>query len=235
MQKVNWHILSTRPLSQQIVDDALQQGIAIEEASFIETEPTIDPILQKEIKTFSKQKLTAVFTSMNAVEAVAEVIKEKVTWTVYSIGSATEKLVEEKLGVAVKKSAAYAAELADKIIEDKPEKIHFFCGNIRRDLLPQKLTKAGIKVTEKVVYKTIETPKRILRRFDGILFYSPSAVESFFSVNEVDSETQLFAIGTTTAEALQPYTSQNVIIATQPGKESLVQQAIRHFNTKTNE
>lgn len=234
MQKVNWHILSTRPLSQQIVEQALQKGIAIEEVSFIETEPIIDENLQKEIKTFSTQKLTVVFTSMNAVDAVADVVKEKVDWTVYSIGSATEKLVEKRLGVAVKKSAAYAAELADKIIEDKPAEVHFFCGNIRRDLLPQKLSEAGIKVTEIVVYKTIETPKRISRRFDAILFYSPSAVASFFSANSVDEKTQLFAIGTTTAEAIQPYSNKPVIIAAQPGKEGLVQQAIRHFNTKTN-
>ncbi|MGV3657576.1 MAG: uroporphyrinogen-III synthase [Chitinophagaceae bacterium] len=235
MQKSSWHILSTRPLSKEIVEQASQQGIEIEEASFIETVPIIDQKLQKEIKTFSGQKLTAVFTSMNAVEAVADVIKQKVDWTVYSIGSATQKLVEEKLGVEVKASAAYAAELADKIIADAPAEVYFFCGNIRRDLLPQKLKVAGIKVHESIVYKTIETPKRILRRFDGILFYSPSAVESFFSVNTIDDKTQLFAIGTTTAEALQPYSQKNVIIANSPGKEALVQQAIRYFNKKRNE
>jgi len=233
MQKVSRHILSTRPLSQKIVEAALQQGIAIEELSFIETAPIINQNLQKEIETFSQQAITAVFTSMNAVEAVANVIQNKVDWTVYSIGAATEKRVEEKLGVTVKKSAAYAAQLADNIIEDKPAEVYFFCGNIRRDLLPQKLKEAGIQVNEIVVYQTIETPKRILRRFDGILFYSPSAVQSFFSVNKVDDETQLFAIGTTTAEAIQPYSRNPVIIATHPGKESLVQQAIRHFNTKT--
>ncbi len=232
MPKSSWHILSTRPLSKQIVEQALEHGIEIEEVSFIETAPIIDTKLQKEIKTFSGQKITAVFTSMNAVDAVADAIGEKVDWTVYSIGSATQRLVEERLGVTVKKSAAYAAELADKIIADAPAEVYFFCGNIRRDLLPQKLNEAGINVNEIVVYQTIETPKRILRRFDGILFYSPSAVESFFSVNTIDEKTQLFAIGSTTAEALQHYSQQNVIIATQPGKEELVQQAIRHFNKK---
>ena len=232
MQKANWHILSTRPLSKAVVDDALQLGIAIEEVSFIQTVPIVDKNIQKELETFSTQPITAVFTSMNAVDAVAAAIGRKVAWTVYSIGSATERLVEEKFGVTVKESAAYAAELADKIIRDAPAEIHFFCGNIRRDLLPQKLSEAGIKVHERVVYQTVETPKRILKHFDGILFYSPSAVRSFFSVNTVDEGTTLFAIGTTTAEALQPYSKQNVIIATHPGKEELVQQAIRHFNKK---
>jgi len=235
MQKSNWYILSTWPLSKTIVEDALQQGVVIEEVSFIETAPIIDEGLQKWLQAFSKQAITAVFTSMNAVEAVADVIKQKVDWTVYSIGSATQRFVAEKLGVEVKAAAAYAAELADKIIADAPAEVHFFCGNIRRDLLPQKLTEAGIRVHEIVVYQTIETPKRILKHFDGILFYSPSAVNSFFSVNTVDEDTQLFAIGTTTAEAVQQYHHNNVIIAMHPGKEELVQQAIRHFNKKTNE
>jgi uroporphyrinogen-III synthase len=234
MQKSNRHILSTRPLPKEVVDYALSQGITIEEVSFIETIPVSDEKLQKGLETFSTQNITAVFTSMNAVEALADTIKVKVGWTVYSIGSATQKLVEEKLGVKVKATAAYAAQLADKIIEDKPEEVYFFCGNIRRDILPQKLMEAGIKVAEIVVYQTIETPKRVLKHFDAILFYSPSAVASFFSVNAIDASTELFAIGTTTAEAIQQYGYTNVITAASPGKESLVQQAIRHFNLKTN-
>lgn len=235
MQKASRHILSTRPLPKKVVEEALQQGIVIEEMSFIETVAVVNEKLQKELETFSQQKIIAVFTSMNAVDAVADVIKRKVDWTVYSIGSATQKLVEERLGVKVKKSAAYAAELADKIIEDAPEEVCFFCGNIRRDLLPQKLTEAGIGVREVVVYQTIETPKRVLKHFDAILFYSPSAVASFFSVNGVDAKTALFAIGATTAEAIQPFSSNTVITAKEPGKEELVQQAIRHFNLKTNQ
>lgn len=230
MQKANRHILSTRPLPQAIVDHALSQGIEIETVSFIETASVVDEALQKDLKTFSAQTITAVFTSMNAVEAVAHEIKTGVDWTVYSIGSATQKLVEEKLGVTVKATAAYAGELADKIVADAPAKVYFFCGNIRRDLLPQKLIEARITVNEIVVYKTIETPKRVLKHFDAVLFYSPSAVHSFFSVNTIAETTQLFAIGTTTAEAIQPYSRNTVIIATQPGKDELVQQAIRHFN-----
>lgn len=223
-------MLSTRPLSKKILDEALDQGMVIEEASFIETEAIVDESLQKGLETFSHQNIIAVFTSMNAVDAVADAIKKKVDWTVYSIGSATQRLVEERLGVKVKRTAAYAAELGDKIIADAPEEVHFFCGNIRRDVLPQKLADAGIKVHEKVVYKTIETPKRVLKHFDAILFYSPSAVASFFSVNTIAADTVLFAIGTTTAAAIQPFSSNTVITATAPGKEELVQLAIRHFN-----
>jgi uroporphyrinogen-III synthase len=230
MQKVNYHMLSTRPLSPKILAEALDQGLAIEETSFIETRALIDDTLQKELETFSHQPITAVFTSMNAVDAVADAIKENVAWTVFSIGSATQRLVEEKLGVKVKATAAYAAELADKIIADAPAEIHFFCGNIRRDVLPQKLANAGIKVHERVVYKTIETPKRVLKHFDAILFYSPSAVASFFSVNSLAADIILFAIGTTTAAAIQPFSNNTVITATEPGKEELVQLAIRHFN-----
>ena len=52
MPKVNYHILSTRPLSKKILDEALDQGLVIEEASFIETEAIVDESLQKGLETF---------------------------------------------------------------------------------------------------------------------------------------------------------------------------------------
>ena len=66
--------------------------------------------------------------------------------------------------------------------------------------------------------------------YDGILFFSPSAVNSFLLKNKISPKTQLFAIGSTTANALQPFTNQPVIIAETPGKENLLHLAINHFS-----
>lgn len=77
----------------------------------------------------------------------------------------------------------------------------FFCGNLRRNTLPNALQLASIKYAEIEVYETILQPQRISTPLDGILFYSPSGVESYFNSNDYNNET-LFCIGTTTANAL---------------------------------
>ena len=58
--------------------------------------------------------------------------------------------------------------------------VTFFCGNQRRDTLPDKVRAAGIKVEELVVYETVELPLKVTDHYDAILFYSPSGVRSFF-------------------------------------------------------
>ena len=98
--------------------------------------------------------------------------------------------------------------LADSIIKTSIKNIVFFSGDQRRDELPEKLKKNHIEVEEIVVYKTIETPEPISKSYNAILFFSPSAVQSFFSKNTINDSTQIFAIGSTTARAAEPYASQ---------------------------
>ena len=130
--------------------------------------------------------------------------------------------------------AENADALANVILTKGFEKVYFFCGNQRRDELPQKLRAHGTALIELVVYKTEETAQRVLKKFDGILFFSPSAVHSFFSVNTIALETILFAIGKTTASALQTHTSNTIIIASSAGKENLVKEMIAYFSTQKN-
>jgi uroporphyrinogen-III synthase len=234
MQKDKRHILSTRPLSKDLIAAAAAQDIVVDEVSFIETTPVVDLSVTNEIEKVAAQPATVLFTSMNAVQAVADVAtkeSKKVSWSIYCIGNTTKKLAEEQFGSnSIKGTADYGEQLADVVIKGGEKVVTFFCGNIRRDVLPHKLRAAGIEVHEIVVYQTIETPQKISKQYNAVLFYSPSAVDSYFSVNPVSEITQYFAIGTTTASAIRQYTTQNVIVADKPGKEELVQQAIAHFS-----
>ena len=81
-----------------------------------------------------------------------------------------------------------------------------------------------------IVYKTEETPQVLSKQYDGILFFSPSAVQSFFSKNYITDKTQVFAIGATTANVVKSFIQQPVIISNKPGKENLVNLAIKHFS-----
>lgn len=232
MQKVEWHILSTRPLPAALIEEAAGQHIFIEEISFIETTPVIDDRIAARIRELFQKPITAVFTSMNAVTAVASIPHASIPWNIYSIGHKTAALITELFQKPIVGTAADAAALADVMIKDGVKEVVFFCGNIRRDVLPDKLRKTNILVEEIVVYQTKELAQVVTKRYDAILFYSPSAVHSFFSGNKINTDTVLFAIGNTTAETIQQYTGNKIYTAAKPDKEDLVQEMIQHFNTK---
>ncbi len=233
MQENNVHILSTRPLGKSLVAEAHAAGIAIDELSFIETEPIQDITTQQEIEQAYLQSSTVVFTSMNAVDAVvAWQDGQQPDWVIYCMGNTTKEKLKENFGAhSVVGTANNAAELAELIAEESDaDEIIFFCGEQRRDELPTILRKKGIEVQEIIVYETIHTPHKISKNYHGILFYSPSAVHSFFSTNKIAEQTILFAIGTTTAKAIQHYCNNTIITGNEPGKENLVRQAMDFFS-----
>jgi uroporphyrinogen-III synthase len=232
MQKNKIYILSTRPVGVELITEAAKKDIIIDEISFIETEEIIDASTKKKIQKLSLQNITAVFTSMNAAEAVGKLISANTNWKVFCIGNTTKKIVKKIFGEKnIAGSADSADQLAEKIVDDALIKnIVFFCGDQRRDELPEKLKNNGVKVEEIVVYKTIETPHLLSKHYDGILFFSPSAVQSFFSKNSINDKTRLFAIGNTTGRTAQPFTQKRVIIAEMPGKENLVNLAIEYLS-----
>ena len=226
------NILSTRPLPGDIIDEAFSKGIQIDTISFIETAPILSIEIQQEIEQALLQRIIVIFTSMNAVEAVANEMHGMIPdWEIYCIGPQTSKKVIEYFGEnSLKGTAPYAEELAALIIENEdPQDIYFFCGSLRRDVLPAKLSEYGFNVWEIEVYQTNELPVRIEKNYAGILFYSPSAVRSFFKKNKVDGHSLLFAIGETTAAEIKLYCSNLVIIADEPVKESLARQSMEYF------
>jgi uroporphyrinogen-III synthase len=231
--KNDTQILCTRPLSQGIIDVANSKGLYTDVLSFIETAAIETVEVQQEIEHTFLLNTTVVFTSMNAVDAVAAYLTdEQPNWQVYCIGFTTQQLVKKYFGAQVIVGVAEnAAALAEKIIEDDAtDEVMFFCGNQRRDEMSTMLGVAGVTVTEIVVYETIAVPHVVKKDYDAILFFSPSAVDSFFSVNKIKRETLFFAIGDTTAEAIQQYNNGKIIVAAQPGKEALMQQAIDFFS-----
>lgn len=233
MPELNIHILCTRPVEKTQVEKAKQKGVSLESFSFIETEAIQNIEIQQEIEWASVEEATVVFTSMNAVESVTAMLDDFVpAWRIYCMGNKTKQLVSAYFGEeAITDTADNASELADKIIEnEESEEIIFFCGNQRRDELPVKLRQHQIGVNEIMVYETITIEHTIDKVYDGILFFSPSAVESFFSKNTLPEHTVLFAIGNTTAKTIHRFCSNRIMISEQPGKDELIDQAIGYFS-----
>ncbi|WP_396191128.1 uroporphyrinogen-III synthase [Flavobacterium sp.] len=216
-------ILSTKrllPSQKQVVLDA---NIDLTDEDFIETN----------IKNFELSKVNdnLIFTSQNAVQSIlqhpkCEDLKSK---DVFSIGMKTKDLLTEN-GFNVIAYTGYAADLAEIIsLIYSEESFTFFSGNLRRDVLPNTLKENGITFNEIEVYETKITSKKITKKVDGILFFSPSAVESYFKMNTIKDET-CFCIGETTAEALENKKVKTIVIADKPSVENVIAEVVEYYN-----
>jgi uroporphyrinogen-III synthase len=236
MKNKEIRILSTRPLGEALIEKAAFQNITIDTIAFIQVKKMVSEEVAKRINSLSKEKATVVFTSMNAVEIVVEtapVNPAMPDWKIYCMGGATFTLVKKYWPYNnIAFTAKNATELAKRIAGDKVEKVIFFCGNKRREELPDLLLEQNIPVEELVVYETIETPVTIDRGYDGIMFFSPSAVHSFFSDNKPAEETIFFAIGNTTANAIKQFAANSIIVSDFPAKDQLVDKAIKYFSER---
>ena len=230
MESTKKYLLSTRPLPKAVIEEAAEKNVIIEELSFIATKAVQDEAVFQKIKTLAGEKHTVVFTSMNAVEAVAHQVESTPDWKIYSLGNTTRKLIEDAWGPdKVIASAENAQRLGERLIDDGVEEVIFFCGNIRRDELPNKIRSEGGKMEEVVVYETEETPSILTKDYEGILFFSPSAVHAFFSSNKPSKNTVLFAIVKTTEEAIRQHKGKKIVVASVSDKVEMARDAIDYL------
>jgi uroporphyrinogen-III synthase len=214
-------VLSTKKLLVNHKQYLLNAGLAVVEADFIAIQYT--PFELKDIR----QNL--LFTSQNAFASflLNEDNASYKNKAIFCVGSKTKEAIE-KAGYTVLASTDYAEELAAIITANHAtESFTFFSGSMRRDTLPQALANAGIDFNEIEVYKTVLSPHKINSSLNGILFYSPSGIESYLKENNMD-DAVCFCIGTTTAEALKGIT-ENIVIANKPTVENLIIQCINYY------
>lgn len=229
----NIQILSTRELDEEMISSSRRRRIHIDVSPFIRIEPVESVEVQQEVESAFMMDTSVVFTSSNAVEAVYGFLSDaQPIWNVYCIGQSTaDRVLDYFPFVHLAGTADNAADLADLIMEECADsEIIFFCGDRRRDELPDKLRDADFDVNELVVYQTLLLPHKVKKHYDGIMFYSPSGVESFFSMNRLPPGTPLFAIGNTTATAIRNRCGNPVIVSGQPSREELVGKVIEYFS-----
>lgn len=215
-------ILSTKKLLPNQKQYLLNADFSVLEADFI----TIRN-MKFELGTTAEN---LIFTSQNAFKSFLENadssgLKDR---KVFCVGLKTKALIEQH-GFRVILFSDYAEELA-RILTTlyADEGFTFFSGSMRRETLPMALRNANISFNEVQIYETTLSPSKIDSRLDGILFFSPSGVESYLQRNTITHET-CFCIGTTTAKALKGIT-ENIINANQPTIENVIIQAIKKYN-----
>lgn len=226
-------ILSTKILLSHQKQALLNAGFLVSEANFITT-THLDFVFSEELSGIDG----LIFTSQNAIQSVLRhpKVDEFKTKKTYCVGVKSRAILQEN-GFNVEVYADYASDLAEIIsLIYARKKFIFFSGNLRMDTLPKILKKANVVYNEVPVYNTELTPQKISaistsnsekKKFDGILFFSPSAVESYLLENKIKNEI-CFCIGETTANSLKK-TTKNIIIADQPSIENLIQAVIKEY------
>jgi len=226
-------ILSTKKLSASLINDANKKGITIIEKEFISIQPIRNGELESGIKNLSGREEIFVFTSAHAVDILKDLSKEKkfdLHGKVFCLSAATKQAVlEAGFRWEITGEAEDGSGLAQVIIDSGVRHVNFFCSNRRRNELPELLKNAGIEINELVIYQTIETPEKFQEPVDGVTFFSPSAVQSFFSINQLDEDVVCFAIGKTTENTLRSFIQNKIVTSRFPSQSAMMEAVQIYF------
>ncbi len=163
-----------------------------------------------------------IITSQNAVEALLTNFSapELQFKNIYCVGRRTKRMIEKRIG-NVRHMEPNAKKLANYLVEyiDGVE-VTYFCSDLRLDDLPNTLTENSITVNEIEAYQTKFDADKVEANLDGVLFYSPSTVESFLKQNKAQGIA--FCIGDTTGNVAKLHFKE-VRVAKVPTVESVIE------------
>lgn len=169
-----------------------------------------------------------IITSKNAVDALLTNFSapELQFKNIYCVGRRTKRMIEKRIG-KVTHMAPNAKKLAAYLVEYlEGTKVTYFCSDLRLDDLPNILTENNIAVNEVEAYQTKYDAVKLENTVVGIMFYSPSTVDSFLKQNPANGIA--FCIGETTANTAAKY-FEDVRVAKVPTVESVIELVNAHY------
>ena len=244
--KAKHHILVTRALSEEQLTLCEKLGLDV----------TVEPAIQIRYRNDwtpiqdllnSKENLVFAFTSQSAVAALQHYLQQGGQLTapikVYAVGKKTADAIASLGFQPILAEQPNGVGLARKITDDflksaelSGATVLHLCGNRRRDEFRQFLEDTEINVRDVVVYETILKRMDLKNlHVDGILFYSPTAVQAFRDSGgfESDLSAELFAIGHTTGEELSIESGKHVHISPEPKTELFLPYVSQILNETT--
>ncbi len=220
MNELSHNELKTQVFSTKKLTTAQLQRfdarIRVDSEDFIKISPNrVSPIVLK------KKVKNAIFTSKNAVEGLLTNIStdELDFENIYCVGRKTRRIIQKKIG-KVAHFENNATDLANHLVEfiEGTEATHF-CGNLSIDDIPNILGEAHITVNSVETYKTKLSGQKMDDAVEGVLFFSPSGVESYLNNNRPNKIA--YCIGETTATAARKHFN-DVKVAKIPDVESVI-------------
>lgn len=213
----SYKVLSTKKLTPSQREIIHNSNINLVEYNAI----SIDALLFESIDEIEN----IIVTSQNTVRIL--IASKAQLKNVFCVGKKTAALLIEN-NFNVVKISKNASELANFIVEKhKNDSFMFFCGDKRRKELPGVLTKNRINFTEEILYKTTLNSQKFEVKFDAILFFSPSGVDSYIQENSLENSVA-FCIGNTTANEAKKYIS-NIVVSSQATIESTIDELNSYF------
>jgi hydroxymethylbilane synthase len=216
------HVYSTKKLTNnqmQLFSESIQ--VAGDDFIRISLNRIPQNVLKSEIEN-------VIITSKNAVESLVtngdvETLRFE---NIYCVGRKTKRLIERRIGT-VKHSENNAEKLATYLAKHlKGREVTYFCSDLRLDELPDTLARENVKVNEVEAYQTRHSPVKVDESVEGILFFSPSAIQSYLIENSGGKIA--FCIGeTTAAEARKHFT--DVRVAKIPTVEGVIDLVNIHY------
>ena len=215
-------ILSTKKLTPSQRESLLNARFALVELPFIDISPVAFEVPARIERV--------IITSQNAVASLKG--KNIQIGQCFCVGEKTAAALTEA-GYPPVLCADSGEELARLLVERYNGEAFCYLGTrSRREELPSILKAGHTPLTEIEVYKTVKKPLKVPGTFDGILFFSPSAVEAFHEQNTTEGAV-CFCIGPTTAGALEGR-SPKAIIPSRPTAEHLILEVKKYFSKQRN-
>ncbi|MDP5231651.1 MAG: hydroxymethylbilane synthase [Cellulophaga sp.] len=171
--------------------------------------------------SLKKEIQNVIITSQNAVEAIlASFSPEELHFkNIYCVGRKTKRLIEKHIG-KVTHFENSGEELAKYLVDYlEGTEVTYFCSDIRLDTIPTVLQENNITVHEVEAYSNKQAPVKTPKSTLGVLFYSPSTVQSYLQENSAD--VIAYCIGDTTAKEAKKSFS-DVRVAKTPTIESVI-------------
>ncbi|CAM1346714.1 hydroxymethylbilane synthase [Tenacibaculum insulae] len=218
----DFSIYSTKKFSE-LQKKLLPTNVKVEDSDFIKIR--FNRIAPKVVKNEIEN---VIITSKNGVEAITNSFtSDELNFkNIYCVGRRTKKLIEQRIGKVAhfEKNAQKLSEYLSK--EIKGQEVTYFCSDLRLDTLPNVLKENDITVNEVEAYKTMYSPSKVDEKVNGVLFYSPSTVESYMQKNAANKVA--FCIGESTAKEARKH-FKNVQVAKLPTVESVIELVNLHF------
>ena len=206
--------------TKKLTDAQLQKfnsGIRVYSEDFIKISPNrISPIILK------KNLGNIVFTSKNAVDSLLTNCSPATLQyqNIYCVGRKTKRLIQKKIGPVTHVENS-ATDLANYLVEYMDgTQVTYFHGNLSLEDLPSILEENNIIVNKVEAYRTKLSGKSIPESVEGILFYSPSTIESYLLKNKPHQVA--YCIGETTATEARKHFKE-VKVANIPDVESVIE------------
>lgn len=213
----NNKILFTRKLSSE--QRSYADGLHIDDYSFISIEySSYTPSVEEGEIPF------VIFPSQNAVIAVKDSFIPRKNQIIYTVGHKTANMLNSlwhnEIHISESENAKGIIELIKK---EKADNFLYFCGKRRLHTMENFFREEDKKYKLIEAYNTLNTPKEGLAtsEYDILCFCSPSAVDSYLSLYEIDDNQQVISIGETTAAVLRSY-SRNVYTAKKASVEAML-------------